>query len=473
MERKYAIIDVETTGGDFRRDRIIEIAIVIHDGEKELDRFESFVNPERSIPYNITRLTGIYQEMVEDAPYFYEIAKQIVLLTEGCIFVAHNVRFDYSFIRYEFERLGFTYSRKRLCTVKLARRNLDLKSCGMDSLIRHFGIEVEQRHRAMGDAAALAEMFPKLMGSSEDKSVNEELHENLRNNQIPPGLKLEQFFDLPEDPGVYYLLDREGRPLYIGKSKNIKKRLSQHFRAMDEKTLRLYESVYDISLEMTGSGFIAELLEAAEIKKHLPALNRAQRSRKDLFFSYVEENNKGLYRLRSAAIEEIHQYDSILFYHRSKKAAKGFLRGQLYNLNLCECLQNTGQHRPESCITAQVGQCPLIQKEADDLLMQEYNERFEDFLNKMKKYPVADGVIFVDSIRYGEKDFILIENNTYQGFGTLHEEAQQITDFEELKSHVQSFKETRDVIGIINKHLRKKLRSIRVYGPDQKEVQYA
>lgn len=473
MKRKYAIIDVETTGGDFRRDRIIEIAVVIHDGEKELDRFESFVNPERTIPYNITRLTGIYQEMVEDAPYFYEIAKEIVLLTEGCIFVAHNVRFDYSFIRYEFERLGFTYSRKRLCTVKLARRNLALKSCGMDSLIRHFGIEIEKRHRAMGDAAALAEMFPRLMGKSADKSIKEELHENLKINQIPPGLSLEQFFDLPEDPGVYYLRDKDGRPLYIGKSKNIKKRLSQHFRAMNEKTLRLYESVHDISFEITGSGFIAELLEADEIKKYLPPLNKAQRSKKDLFFSYIEENNNGLYRLRSAAIEEIHQYDSILYYQRSKKAAKGFVRGQLYNLHLCECLQNTGQHRPESCITAQVGQCPLIRKEAHPEMVEDYNERFESFLNKMKKYPVKDGVIFVDSIRYGEQDFILIENNTYQGFGTLHEETQQITDLEELKPHVQMKKETRDVIGIINKHLRKKLRSISVYGADKREVIYA
>jgi len=123
MKKKlYAIIDIETTGGRANRDRITEVAIVLHDGEKIVDRWESLINPECSIPYNITQITGITQEMVVNAPRFYEVAKKIVEMTQGTIFVAHNVRFDYSFIKEEFKRLGYTYTRRKLCTVRLSRK---------------------------------------------------------------------------------------------------------------------------------------------------------------------------------------------------------------------------------------------------------------------------------------------------------------------------------------------------------------
>ena len=113
--KKFAIIDLETTGGTAARERITEIAIVTHDGHQILETYSTLVNPERSIPYNIIQITGITDDMVKNAPKFYEIAKKIVEMTEGCVFVAHNVRFDYSFIQEEFRRLGYTYVRKQLC----------------------------------------------------------------------------------------------------------------------------------------------------------------------------------------------------------------------------------------------------------------------------------------------------------------------------------------------------------------------
>ena len=122
MKKKYAIIDIETTGGRADREKITEIAIILHDGEKILDKWETLINPERAIPYNITQITGITDRMVADAPKFFQVAKKIVEMTEGAIFVAHNVRFDYGFIREEFRRLGFTYMRKQLCTVRLSRK---------------------------------------------------------------------------------------------------------------------------------------------------------------------------------------------------------------------------------------------------------------------------------------------------------------------------------------------------------------
>ena len=145
MKKKnlYAVVDIETTGGLARRDKITEIAIVLFDGNQIIDRYETLINPERSIPYEITRITGITDDMVVSAPRFYEVAKKIVEMTEGAIFVAHNVRFDYSFLREEFTSLGFTFTRRQLCTVVLSRKSFPgLRSYSLGNLIRHFGITV-------------------------------------------------------------------------------------------------------------------------------------------------------------------------------------------------------------------------------------------------------------------------------------------------------------------------------------------
>ena len=138
--KNYAIVDIETTGGMPKRDRITEIGIVIFDGEKVIETYETLINPMRSIPTEITRITRITNEMVADAPKFYEVAKKVAEITEDAVFVAHNVRFDFGFIREEYKRLGYTYSRKRLCTVQLARKTFPgLRSYSLTNLKKHNG----------------------------------------------------------------------------------------------------------------------------------------------------------------------------------------------------------------------------------------------------------------------------------------------------------------------------------------------
>ena len=146
----YAIVDLETTGGLAKRDKITEIGIVLFDGKEVLETYQTLVNPGRSIPPEITRITNITNDMVADAPYFYEVAKRVVELTEGAIFVAHNVRFDYSFLKEEFASLGYTFTKRQLCTVRLSRKAFPgLKSYSLGNLIKHFKIEVSARHRAL------------------------------------------------------------------------------------------------------------------------------------------------------------------------------------------------------------------------------------------------------------------------------------------------------------------------------------
>jgi DNA polymerase-3 subunit epsilon len=166
----YAIVDIETTGGSPASDKITEIAILIHDGQKITDEFITLINPERSIPYNITALTGITNEMVAEAPRFYEVARKIVELTENKTFVAHNSGFDYSFIRSEFRSLGYRFQREHLCTVKLSRKLIPgLKSYSLGTLCNELGIEINDRHRAAGDAMATARLFDILMDLNNTK----------------------------------------------------------------------------------------------------------------------------------------------------------------------------------------------------------------------------------------------------------------------------------------------------------------
>ena len=217
-KRKYAIVDIETTGGMYLRDKITEIAIIKTDGHEILSEFHSLVNPERSIPKHITGITGIDDHLVKDAPKFYEIAKQVIEELEGCIFVAHNVNFDYNFIKEEFRSLGYPFNKKKLCTVKLTRSAVPgLRSYSLDSLIEYFDVDVVNRHRAYDDTLATYKIFRYI-----HTDIVSEYHMELMINQgldasvLPKGMDIDQVHDAPETAGVYYLSNQYNHVLYVG-----------------------------------------------------------------------------------------------------------------------------------------------------------------------------------------------------------------------------------------------------------------
>jgi DNA polymerase-3 subunit epsilon len=173
----FVIIDIETTGNNPKYGSITELAIYQHNGQKITNQYSTLINPEIDIPFYITKLTGINNEMVKNAPKFQEVAKTIVELTKGRIFVAHNVYFDYKFIKQEFGRLGYNFNRKTLCTVKLARKLLPGHvSYSLGKLCSDLGIEINGRHRASGDALATVKLFEILLRKNESienpKAVN-------------------------------------------------------------------------------------------------------------------------------------------------------------------------------------------------------------------------------------------------------------------------------------------------------------
>jgi DNA polymerase-3 subunit epsilon len=278
MKKEYCIIDIETTGGMAKRDRITEIAIVVTDGVNIIEQYQSLVNPERSIPPEITRITGITNEMVASAPRFYEIAKDIILLTQDRIFIAHNVMFDYSFIREEFASLGYTFTRPMLCTVRLSRKVFPgLKSYSLGNLIRHFNIQVNDRHRAMEDTLATVKIFQRIVQSNILDNPPKWLGQQTSESKLPEQISREMVNGLPESAGVYFFYNEHGEIIYIGKSINIKKRISQHFSTVNSKMEKLLQKTADISYELTGSEIIALLYENSLIKKYNPEINRAQR----------------------------------------------------------------------------------------------------------------------------------------------------------------------------------------------------
>jgi len=241
----YAIVDIETTGGSARLEKITEIAIYLHDGNQVTGEFVTLINPERNIPYYITSLTGITNEMVENALRFYEVAKEIVEFTEGRTFVAHNVRFDYTFLREEFKSLGFNFRRPLLDTVALGRKLLPgHKSYSLGNICKDLQITINGRHRAAGDAFATVRLFEILM--EKDRELNasgKSLMKSTKLSKLNPNLDLSKIEKIPEEPGVYYFYNDKHDVIYIGKSRNLQQRISTHLsnnatsRAMEMRDL--------------------------------------------------------------------------------------------------------------------------------------------------------------------------------------------------------------------------------------------
>ena len=431
-----------------KRDKITEFAVVLHDGTREIDRFETLINPERSIPEYISNMTGITNEMVADAPKFYEVARQIVELTEGAVFVAHNARFDYSFIREEFQRLGYTYSRKQLCTVRLAKKVFpEIGKYGLDALIRYFGIQVANRHRAMDDVKATVAVFEKIMACEDSaEGINDLVNLGIKESRLPHSISLERLHGLPEATGVYFFYDMFGQVIYVGKSINIRKRVMQHFAKITNKASKMQQRVHDISYVITGSELAALLLENYEIKLHQPDINRAQRRNAYPYALYCYHDSAGYCTLAIHKKNRIpHDQFEIVGEYPRIASAKGRLRSMVQDFGLC--LNKTDRETgPGGCFRHKIGECfgACLGIESPG----EYNERVREAISSIKK-SVAGSRILIDQGRTpGEKALIAIEDGKYCGFGYI-DETTNLRHLDEAFDHIQRYPETPESLKII------------------------
>ncbi|MFZ6052241.1 exonuclease domain-containing protein [Halocola ammonii] len=306
----FAITDIETTGSYASGHTITEIAICLHNGEKVIDEWHSLVNPDKPIPYHITRLTGITNEMVEDAPSFSELAKEIDEFTKDAVFVAHNVHFDYSFIKKAFELEGIRWNRSKLCTVRLSRKIFPgYRSYSLSNLCRQREINNEAPHRALGDTRATSELFTQLLQNDEHGEIEKALKRGSGDHFLPQNLDKSIYHALPESPGVYYFHDSSGKVIYVGKAKNIKKRVRSHFSGGMKSARRqtFAREIRDITYQLTGTELIAFLIEDNEIRRLWPKFNYAQKSQAGKYgvFKYLDQ--KGFYRLAVQKVSRSHQ----------------------------------------------------------------------------------------------------------------------------------------------------------------------
>jgi len=294
--QEFAIVDIETTGGNAGGSRITEIAIVIHNGIRVTDRWETLVNPEKDIPLPIFALTGINNDMVRNAPVFDDIAEKVFGLLSGRIFVAHNVNFDYSFVRHQLEESGFKWTATKLCTVRAARKiKPGFKSYGLGNLCRELDIRIENRHRAGGDADATAILFAQLLACDTNGHIAGMIKKTATDQRLPPNLPPSDFEQLPEKPGVYYFHDQFKSVVYVGKAVNLKKRVASHFSGhkITPQRQHFLRDIHAISFEVCATELMALLLECAEIRKLWPVHNRALKRFEAKFGLYEYEARNG------------------------------------------------------------------------------------------------------------------------------------------------------------------------------------
>ncbi|MCR5886184.1 GIY-YIG nuclease family protein [Hymenobacter sp. J193] len=482
----YAIIDLETTGGQPAQDRITEIAIFIHDGEKVVDQYDTLLNPGRPIPFFITQLTGITDDMVRDAPKFHEVARKVVEMTEGCVFVAHNVRFDYSFLKKEFADLGYNYSRKTLCTVRLSRSLMPGQpSYSLGKLCQNIGIPLNGRHRAAGDAGATAILFDRLLKiSQQDEALRnptvspadtlaavdalapggkkpakqpsarkvEAVREAIRTALLPPNITPEKVSSLPQEAGVYYFHNEAGEVIYVGKSINIYKRIQQHF-AVDYKSRKSIEfknSISDITWELTGSELVALLYESHEIKRLKPLYNRAQRRSVFPAGIFLRTDDQGYKHLYYGKADD-HAQSHPLIALANQYKAKAFLFHKVSKFNLCQKLCDLYK-TPGSCFDYQVHRCKGACLGLEPA--EEYNKRVEEAVESFT-YEHGSFVVLGRGRREDEKTLVVVENGRYLGFGYVDESfsARRFVDF---KDAIKRYNDNKDVQQIIRQYLRTK-----------------
>jgi DNA polymerase-3 subunit epsilon len=355
LDAPLAIVDLETTGAHPAHDRVTEIAVIEVDGGEVAGEWSTLVNPGTSIPPGIQALTGITNDMVADAPSFGTLAAQLHERLEGRVLVAHNARFDYGFLKQEFERAGLPYRARTLCTVKLSRRLYPgAGRHNLDSVMQRHGIQCKARHRAMGDADAVWQFLRLAAAEHGEEVVAVAARQVARQPTLPAHLERAMVDEIPEAPGVYLLYGEGAAPLYIGKSVAMRTRVLQHFGddLHSPREMQMAREVRRIEWRRCAGELGALLLEARLVKELLPAFNRQLRRAAQLC-AFAFDGRK----LRLVEDFDLEHLEHLRGLFRTRRAALEALRGLADEQGLC--LQTLGFEpaRKGACFRRQIGRC--------------------------------------------------------------------------------------------------------------------
>lgn len=440
----YAIVDIETTGGYASNNDVTEVCIVLHDGKEVTEHYETLIRPVVKIPYYIQSLTGITHTMVAGAPCFEEVASRIFQLLEGKVFVAHNVNFDYSFLKHHLSQYGYDLTCRKLCTVRLTKKVFPgLPSYSLGNLCRHFGIPIQNRHRAGGDTAATVKLFEQILKNDGHLHIADFLKKSSREQSLPPHLPKEQVINLPYTPGVYYFHDQRGKIIYVGKAKNLKYRVSSHFthNGAGRQRQEFLRNVYSISYQPCSTELIAFILESIEIKRLWPQYNNSQKRFTPTYGLYRYEDANGYYRMvidkKKNHLKPLYTFNQLIEGHR-------LLNRLVKQFNLCPklCFLQTNE---DHCIGITEEYChgACTKHEAAE----EYNARLQNAVEYLEKMLPTFAVVD-DGKHPAEQSCILIEKGKFYGLGYVPADF-SVTSLETLKSQITPYPENDYIRGLI------------------------
>ena len=442
----YAILDIETTGGKYNEEGITEIAIYQHNGQKVTDQFISLVNPERPIQPFVEKLTGINSKMLRNAPRFFEVAKRIIEITENSIIVAHNTDFDYRILRTEFKRLGYNFEKNSLCTVTLSKKLLpDMESYKLGRLVRALGIPISDRHRAQGDALATVKLLELLLEKDSSKEILKSQIKALHNHQVPSKY-LSIIEELPTTTGVYYLHNTVGDVLYIGKSKNIQKRVRTHLTGSDRKSKKIQKKLHKVNFETTGSELIALLKEQHEIKKNQPRINKDGRYR--LYPMGIRIDKETPYH--QLTLEQVRNGRDYLVVFKNGRVAKHIMTQWMEAHQLCH-KHSSLKDTDGACYAYKNNQCKGACLEEED--PQNYNKRLHQ-LREKNNYPHDNFLMIENGRKDGEYSFIYVEKQLFKGYG-FYELNHQINNKEKILKRMIAMEDNSDCRALILAHIKK------------------
>ena len=385
--------------------------------------------------------------MLRSAPKFYEVAKRIVEITEDCILVAHNAQFDYRILTTEFKRLGFNFERENLCTVELSKKLIpDLPSYSLGKLVRSLGIPVSDRHRAAGDATATVKLFKMLLDKDVEKTIIKAAIRLDPKHQMEPKL-IDIISKLPSVTGVYYIHKADGEIIYIGKSKNIKSRINQHFTGQTPKSKKIQLEVATVTYDETGSELVALLKESEEIKRNKPKFNRALRRTIFTHGLFSFRDAEGYINLKIEKIKGNHKPITTFSNHES---GKSFMNKVVEKNQLCQKL--CGLYKTaNSCFGYDIKSCAgaCISEEPTET----YNKRV---LNVIESHTFKDqNMILIDFGRaVDERSAVLIENGVFRGYAYFNLNF-QIHTTAVLKSILTPMEHNKDAQHIIQSFMRR------------------
>ncbi len=442
----YAIVDIETTGGYAAANGITEIAIHIFDGEKVTEKFETLINPGQPIPYYIQSMTGITDKMVANAPRFEEVAEKIYTILHDKIFIAHNVNFDYSFVKSHLKESGFDLNTKKLCTVRLSRKIFPgLSSYSLGNLSRSLGITIYDRHRAGGDSEATVQIFQLLLQNDKDKHISKSLQRNSKEWILPPNVPKEHFDQLPYTPGVYYFHDKKGKVVYVGKATNIRYRVNSHFSNNSESRQKqnFIQHVHAISYQSCGTELMACILESAEIKRRWPVFNSSQKRWEDVYGIFLYEDQNGYQRL---AIDKNRKRLNPLYTFHYLVDGHAIIRKLIKDFQLCPKLCFL-QKNDGNCNGIDEGHCKgaCQQKESPA----KYNKRVQRATASLLAQPSF--TILDKGINGNDQSCILVEEGKFYGMGYIPA-GFDTTDYVALKEQLSIYKENSFIRNLVNSY---------------------